>query len=115
MLVKALAPVSVAARSVGASLGGMWQAVRAYVQGRQARLFERERRATLQIIPQTLLPGIRIYDRRADGSVLEVHIPPPTQMKVAVEGHAASSLGVFADDQRRASIPLAADCCGTDY
>jgi hypothetical protein len=62
------------ARAVGRS-GGMWQAVQVFVQGRQAKAFERERRATLLAVPQTLTPGMRIIDRRADGSVLIIEIP----------------------------------------
>jgi hypothetical protein len=55
--------------------GGVWGAVRAYVEWRAARAFERERRATLLMVPQALPPGTLVYDRRADGSVLELRIP----------------------------------------
>jgi hypothetical protein len=70
-------------RSAGASLGSIWQAVRAYIQGRQARLFERERRVTLLSVPQALPPGTRIVDRRADGSVLVIDVPPEFRAEAA--------------------------------
>jgi hypothetical protein len=73
-------------RSTGASSGSVWQAVRAYIQGRQARLFERERRVTLVTVPQALPPGTRIVDRRADGSVLVIDVPQGLRAEVAA-GH----------------------------
>lgn len=73
-------------RSAGASPGGIWQAVRAYIQGRQARLFERERRATLLTVPQSLPPGTRVVDRRGDGSVLVIDVPPGLRAEAAA-GH----------------------------
>ena len=73
----------VTGRKARASHGSIWQAVRVYIHGRQARLFERERRATLLAVPQALLPGTRIIDRRADGSELVIDIPPGLQGKDA--------------------------------
>lgn len=61
--------------------GGAWAAVQAYIERRAARAFERERRATLLTVPQVLPPGSRVYDRRADGSVLELRIPAPARAR----------------------------------
>ena len=63
-----------AARAVGRA-GGMWEAIQALVHGRQAKEFERERRATLLAVPSALTPGTRIVDRRADGSILIIEVP----------------------------------------
>jgi len=63
----------------------MWQAIYAFVHGRQAKAFERERRATLLAVPQALAPGTRIVDRRADGSVLLIEIPSDLYAQGAVE------------------------------
>jgi hypothetical protein len=57
------------------SLRGIWLTLYACVQGRQARLFERERRATLLAVSPVLVPGTWIADRRADGSALEIRTP----------------------------------------
>jgi len=86
-------------RSAGASLGSIWQAVRAYIQGRQARLFERERQVTLLTVPQALPPGTRIVDRRADGSVLVIDVPPGL--------HAGATAGhLYVPDQLFQSSPV---------
>jgi hypothetical protein len=74
-----------AARSAGASFGTMWQAVRTCIQGRQARLFEQERRTTLLTVPQALAAGTRIVDRRADGSVLVIEVPLARHMEAVAE------------------------------
>jgi hypothetical protein len=55
--------------------GGMWLAIRAFIEGRNAVAVERERRATLLMVPPAQQPGTEIYDRRPDGSVLRVRIP----------------------------------------
>lgn len=67
-----------------ASSGGTWSdtqrnfrhvwAVDAYIDRRAAHAFERERRATLLIVPHALPPGAVVLDRRADRSVLELRI-----------------------------------------
>jgi hypothetical protein len=74
MLSMALARAAV--RPLTGACDGMWQTVRSWVEGRQARLFERERRTTLQTVPATVPQGVWIVDRRADGSSLELLIPP---------------------------------------
>jgi hypothetical protein len=74
MLSKAL--VRAAARPLAGPCSGMWQVVRSWVEGRQARLFERERRTTLQTVPTAVPQGAWIIDQRADGSSLELRIPP---------------------------------------
>lgn len=86
------------ARATGRSPASIWRAVRAYIQGRQARLFERERRATLLTVPQALPPGTRIVDRRADGSVLVIDVPPGLHAE-ATAGH------LYAPDQLFQSSP----------
>jgi hypothetical protein len=55
------------------------------VEGRSARLFERERRQTYQAVPHVLLPGTHVFDRRADGSILEITIPPAAQTGATIE------------------------------
>ena len=75
-----------AARSAWRMAGGAWAAVNTYIEGRSARLFERERRETYKTVPHLFPPGTRIYDRRADGSVLEVSIPPTIHIDV-IHGH----------------------------
>lgn len=62
-------------RALAGPWHGMCQVMRGWVEGRQARLFERERRATLRTVPQTVPLGTTIIDRRADGSILEVRVP----------------------------------------
>jgi hypothetical protein len=56
-------------------LCGLWRAVLAFVEGRNAVTFERERRITLLAVSPALPPGTEIYDSRADGSVLRVRVP----------------------------------------
>jgi hypothetical protein len=73
MPVKALA--GAVARGITAPLNGLWRLLSGWVEGRQMRLFERERRTTLVCVPPTLAVGTMIYDRRADGSVLLIAIP----------------------------------------
>jgi hypothetical protein len=65
--------------------GGIWLALLSYVEGRSARLFERERRQTYQAVPHVLLPGTHVFDRRADGSILEITIPPAAQTGATIE------------------------------
>jgi len=67
------------------AIRGAWPAALAFIEGRSARLFERERRQTYQAVPRALLPGTYVYDRRADGSILEIRIPPATRMEVTIE------------------------------
>jgi hypothetical protein len=52
-IAKLLASRLIACRTAG----GAWSAALAYIEGRSARLFERERRQTYQTIPQALQPG----------------------------------------------------------
>ncbi|MEU9705825.1 hypothetical protein [Streptomyces sp. NPDC047981] len=55
--------------------GGMWHTVRIWAEGKNAAAFERERRTTLLSAPLAIQQGGRIYDQRADGSVLEITVP----------------------------------------
>lgn len=56
-------------------IGGMWRAIRAHIDGRNAIRLERERRATLLMVPLALPPGAEVDDLRADGSVLRLRVP----------------------------------------
>ncbi|GAA4102786.1 hypothetical protein [Nonomuraea soli] len=58
--------------AIGAPFRGMWEIIRTYVDRKAACQFERERRTTLQGLPEIMMDGIEIYDRRSDGSVLYV-------------------------------------------
>jgi hypothetical protein len=64
----------------------MWSTIRLWVTGKNAVAFERERRTTLLEVPQALHDGGRIYDRRADGSVLEITVPM-TEPRGVIMGH----------------------------
>ncbi|MFB7168099.1 MULTISPECIES: hypothetical protein [Streptomyces] len=55
--------------------GGMWHTIRSWIDGKNAAVFERERRTTLLTAPLAIEQGGRIYDQRADGSVLEITVP----------------------------------------
>ncbi|SNT58414.1 hypothetical protein SAMN05216252_14910 [Actinacidiphila glaucinigra] len=67
-----------------ATTTGMWQTLRARIDGRNAVAFERERRATLLTVPAALPTGTRIHDRRADGSVLDIAVPAPTHIDLTI-------------------------------
>lgn len=77
--------------------GGAWATVRSYIEGRSARLFERERRETYQKVPHVLPTGTRIYDKRADGSILEVSVPPALQLEVILDRGTLHSAGDSVD------------------
>ncbi len=81
-----------AARPLTGVCGGMWKTIGSWVEGRQARLFERERRATLQTVPAAVPQGAWIVDRRADGSSLELLIPPSGSHADVDEGRPQSGV-----------------------
>jgi hypothetical protein len=98
---------------------GIWGAVQAYIERQAARVFERERRATLLTVPQTLPPGTLLYDRRADGSVLELRIAVPAQtssdvkeasVDVTVPGSQAAHLRPSGTDPRQIAAGPQTDC-----
>lgn len=64
--------------------GGMWHTIRSWVEGKNAATFERERRTTLLTAPLAIQQGGRIYDQRADGSVLEITVPVQERLDVIV-------------------------------
>ncbi|MFE0188120.1 hypothetical protein [Streptomyces sp. NPDC058989] len=66
--------------------GGMWHAIRIWVEGKNAATFERERRTTLLTAPLAIQQGGRVYDRRADGSILEITVPVQERLDVIVGG-----------------------------
>jgi len=84
--------------------GGIWPALVAYVEGRSARLFERERRQTHQAVPSVLLPGTHVFDRRADGSILEITIPPASHKEAIIETNDSLPPGARASKVRE--IPV---------
>ncbi len=43
---------------------GMWRAIRAHIEGRNAVNLERERRTTLLTVPSALPPGTEVYGPR---------------------------------------------------
>ncbi len=97
VITKLLAPQFAARRAVG----GAWFAALAWIEGRSARLFEQERRQTYQAVPHALLPGTYVYDRRADGSILEIRIPATAQMEATIgigDPVPVASLGARARD-----------------
>ncbi|WP_405763821.1 hypothetical protein OG539_43605 [Actinacidiphila glaucinigra] len=63
---------------------GMWQTLRARIDGRNAVAFERERRATLLAVPAALPTGTCIHDRRSDGSILDISVPAPTHIDLTI-------------------------------
>ncbi|GGZ29086.1 hypothetical protein [Streptomyces nitrosporeus] len=62
--------------------GGMWHTIRTWVEGKNAATFERERRTTLLSAPLAIQQGGRVYDKRADGSVLEIVVPTQERLDV---------------------------------
>ncbi|MFE2326854.1 hypothetical protein ACFXD5_23515 [Streptomyces sp. NPDC059385] len=64
--------------------GGMWHTIRTWIEGQNAATFEQERRTTLLTVPLAIQQGGRIYDRRADGSVLEISVPVQERRDVIV-------------------------------
>ncbi|MFD0343344.1 hypothetical protein ACFVH0_32480 [Streptomyces sp. NPDC127117] len=64
--------------------GGMWHTIRSWVEGKNAATFERERRTTLLTAPLAIQQGGRIYDQRADGSILEITVPSTERPDVIV-------------------------------
>ncbi|WP_367325964.1 hypothetical protein [Streptomyces sp. HUAS ZL42] len=64
---------------------GMWQTLRARIDGCNAVAFERERRATLLTVVPVLPTGTRIHDRRVDGSILEIAVSVPAHIDLTAE------------------------------
>jgi hypothetical protein len=78
---------------------GLWLAVRAFIDGRNAVAFERERRATLLMVPPMQQAGTVIYDRRPDGSILSIQIPADQVVVYAAALQSYSSAPVISGDQ----------------
>ncbi|AEM88544.1 hypothetical protein Strvi_9257 (plasmid) [Streptomyces violaceusniger Tu 4113] len=91
--------LSIVGGTLRGRVSGMWYTIRTWVEGRNAVAFERERRSTLLAVPATLHQGGRIYDQRADGSVLEIAVPAP--------GHSGVIIGESARRHSTASTPPA--------
>ncbi|TDB92375.1 hypothetical protein [Actinomadura sp. 7K534] len=97
MAIQAVRAAAGLARSmITRKVGGLWQVLRAYVEGRNAVSFERERRTTLLTVSQVLPPGTCLYDQRADGGVLKMQIAPVTRIDLAVSGGTAPGLPQYA-------------------
>lgn len=79
--------------------GGMWQAIRAFIDGRNAVAFERERRATLMMVPSIQQAGTDIYDQRPDGSVLRIQIPANQVVVYAAAVQSGSPVPGITGDQ----------------
>lgn len=86
--------------------GGMWRAIRAFIEGRNAVAFERERRATLLLVPPMQQAGTYIYDRRPDGSVLSIQIPAGQVVVYAAPVQADSSTSVISGSQGGAAAGI---------
>lgn len=85
MPVRAL--VGTVASAITAPLNSLSRLLGSWVEGRQARFFERERRTTLECLSQRISAGTTIYDRRADGSVLLISVSPEApRVETSVDG-----------------------------
>ncbi|MEU5024868.1 hypothetical protein [Streptomyces milbemycinicus] len=91
--------------------GGMWHTIRSWIEGKNAARFERERRTTLLTAPLAIPQGGRIYDQRADGSVLEIAIPAQERLSVIVGEPVRRDRAVSASPEvlaaRHAALPAA--------
>jgi hypothetical protein len=96
----------------------MWRVIRAYIEGRNAVSLERERRTTLLTVPSALPPGTEVYDQRADGSLLQLRVPPTVHIDAILSANPKQDTpwiglpmpdppGQDADEQTR--IPSAAE------
>ena len=84
----------------------MWLAIRAFIEGRNAVAFERERRATLLMVPPMQQAGTDIYDRRPDGSVLRIQIPVSQVVVYAAAVQPGPSTPVISGDQGSAAVGI---------
>jgi hypothetical protein len=75
-----------ARRAVRCRAAGIWLAISAQIEGRNAVSFERERRATLLSVPLALPPGTELYDKRPDGSALLLRVPATARIDSAATG-----------------------------
>jgi len=72
---------------VACKASGMWRVIRAHIEGRNAVSLERERRTTLLSVPSALPPGAEVYDLRADGSLLQLRVPPVMRIDAIYSGN----------------------------
>jgi hypothetical protein len=70
---------------------GLWGVIHTCIEGKAARVFERERRTTLHSVAKSLQSGTELYDRRADGSVLYIRIPPSAEVAFGIIGGTVAS------------------------
>jgi hypothetical protein len=76
MAIQGIGAVAGFARAaIACKTSGMWRAIRAHIEGRNAVSLERERRTTLLTVLPALPPGTEVYDLRADGSLLHLRVP----------------------------------------
>jgi hypothetical protein len=85
------AVVGLAWSAIMCRASGMWQAIRAYIEGRNAVNLEKERRITLLTVPLALPPGTEVCDLRADGSLLQLRVPPIMWLDATPGGHTEQS------------------------
>ncbi len=76
-----------ARRAVRCRAVGLWHAISAQIEGRNAVSFERERRATLLSIPLALPPGTELYDKRPDGGTLLLRVPAAASIESVPAGN----------------------------
>jgi hypothetical protein len=113
------AVVSFARSAIACRTSGMWRAIRAHIEGRNAVSLERERRTTLLAVPSALPPDAEVYDLRADGSLLQLRVPLVTRIDARLGGNPEKdsprtvlpAVGPPGQDSRGelASIPSAAE------
>ncbi len=77
----------IGAAAIACKASGIWRAIRAHIEGRNAVSLERERRTTLLTVPPALPPGTEVYDLRADGSLLQLRVPPVMRIDAIVGGN----------------------------
>ena len=86
--------------------GGMWLAIRTFIEGRNAVAFERERRATLLVVPPMQRAGTDIYDQRPDGSVLRIHVPASQAVVYSAAVQPVPSAPIINGDQGGAAAGI---------
>lgn len=92
--------------AIACKTSGMWRVIRAHIEGRNAVSLERERRTTLLTVPSALPPGAEVYDLRADGSLLQLRVPPVMRIDAILSSD-------LEQDTSRTALP-AADPPGQD-
>jgi hypothetical protein len=82
-----LTVTSAVGRAARCRTGGIWHAISAHIEGRNAVSFERERRVTLVRLSQALSPGTEVFDQRADGGTLLLRVPATKRVGSVLAGN----------------------------